>query len=111
MNSHKYAEELKAVAAFLLSKPDVPVGYSEDHVPSIYLSYSSDKERFLEAARAFGSGQKSYDEWNLNFTPKGCLLLKMMVSRSAVCRKVQEEKWECEPLLSDEEESSIAERP
>lgn len=107
MRSHQFAERLKATAEFLLSRPEVELGWREEYEPTIYISYMNEKESFLQAARAFGSGRKSYDQWDMRFTPKNAPQLQLSISRSAVCRKVQEEKWECEPLLSDEEAASI----
>ena len=33
--------------------------------------------------------------------------ITMAIPRDKVCRKVQEAKWECEPLLTPEEEAAL----
>jgi len=46
-----------------------------------------------------GSGIKQFSGGDLHFKPNGtCLTLS--ISQDKVCRKVQEAKWECEPLFS-----------
>lgn len=101
MTSHEYARELQKTAAILLNRPEIAF----PHGPYLYESYY-DKEQFLEAVRAMGSGAKKFTEHDFRFTPTDTCIT-MCISRSKVCRKVQEEKWECEPLLSEEEVSEI----
>jgi hypothetical protein len=59
-------------------------------------------------------GRKEYGEGverdALTFYPSGVpegIDFYLRINRAAMCRKVQEEKWECEPLLSADEESEI----
>ena len=98
MKSHEYAQKIKEAAEFLLSKEEFEV----DSTPSVMIFYYSQKTLFLDAVKAVGSGTKKYSSDDLIFTP-GETCLHLYVNRNAVCRKVQEEKWECEPLLSGEE--------
>lgn len=102
MNSHEYANGLAEIAEFLLSKPAFDTRHS---TPKPYLYFWTEKEKFLEAVRALGAGTKEYKTDELFFHAGDFVTL--VVQRSAVCRKVQEEKWECEPLLSDSELQSI----
>ena len=104
MNSHEYANKLKELAEFLLSRPEFET--STDRGPSIY-QYFWSKEPFLAAVKALGAGTKEYDSTDLNYSPAAFPYMKVSISRTKVCRKVQEEKWECEPLLSQEEEMQI----
>jgi hypothetical protein len=105
MQSHEYARNLQRAAEFLLSKPEFDI----PNRPILWASYWSNKESFLAAVRALGNGKKQYKDSSLHFTVPiiGDVTFDLEISRSAVCRKVQEEKWECEPLLSDEEEAIV----
>lgn len=103
MNSHEYANKLKVVADALLSKPE----FETPSKPTIRLYFWSNKTEFLGAVKALGAGNKEYTTHDLDFTPVCAEGLSLTVSRSAVCRKVQEEKWECEPLLSEMEEAQV----
>ena len=108
MKSHEYAEKLKGLAEFLLSRPEF-----ETHEGSakFWFWYFGNKGEFLDAVRALGAGVKSFpNSGDMHFTPNGLpegVSFYVMVNRSAVCRKVQEEKWECEPLLSQDEEALV----
>ena len=105
MTSHEYADSLVHLAAALRSRPEFTVS---DHMRTQWLSYFADKEGFLAAARALGSGRKDVDKDYFSFYPActdGCL--RVYINREAVCRKVQDEKWECEPLLSEDEVAAV----
>ena|ERR1700690_1682135 len=104
MKSHEYAEKLKEVADFLLSRPDFSTHSSDCKV---WFWYFGNKTEFLEAAKAVGAGKKVYGDSDMQFYPNGAPNFYLQVDRSAVCRKVQEEKWECEPLLSQDEEALV----
>lgn len=106
MNSHEYAMKLKELAEFLLGKPDFNMPWGEKHAYTI-LSYWGSKDDFLGAVRALGEGTKEWSRDDLTFVPSGTDMLHLQIARSKVCRKVQEEKWECEPLLSQAEEAQI----
>ena len=108
MKSHEYAAKLKQAAEFLLSKDDVEL----DSGPRVFVPMSGGgKENFLAAVRAFGAGKKDFD-FPLSafpymyFTPTG-QIITLSINRDAVCRKVQDVKWECEPLLSQDEMDAI----
>jgi hypothetical protein len=109
MNSHRYAQKLHEIADFLLSRPE----FDTDGMPRVSLWFFAEKEKFLTAVRALGSGKKVYERGSsgdLRFIPSGNPIdtdFSVYINRSAVCRKVQEEKWECEPLLGPEEEELI----
>jgi len=107
MKSHELAEKLKETAAFLLSRPDVPLGWRDEHEPRLFVGFLYEKDAFIAAAKAFGSGEKRYDTYDLTFIPAGAPLLHLTIGRGVACRKVQEEKWECEPLLSVAEDVLI----
>lgn len=101
MTSHEWAIELNKTANLLLSKPEVEMETN----PYVF-AWFYDKERFLSAVRAFGQGKKQFTEHDFKFSVDGTVLT-MTIARSKVCRKVQEEKWECEPLLSEEEVETL----
>ena len=102
MKSHEYANRLNALAEFLLSKPE----FEFDSEPMLFQHYY-DKEPFLDAVRALGAGSKEYSETELIFRPSEHNELRIYINRDKVCRKVQQEKWECEPLLSPDEEAQV----
>lgn len=106
MNSHAYANKLKELGDFLLTKPEFETPNGEDF-SYVRFYYYSDKDGFLGAVKALGSGQKVANRDDFDFNPDGTHMLRLTANRSSVCRKVQEEKWECEPLLSQAEEAAI----
>jgi hypothetical protein len=108
MTSHEYAKKLRIAADFFLSKPEFKLRNS----PLLFASYWADKDGFLAAVKALGKGEKKYEGESLKFivTVAPDLTFDVEVSRSAVCRLVkpaQPAEYECEPLLSQEEESSL----
>jgi hypothetical protein len=96
MTSHEYAEDLLKTARFLLGKPEFDVNTNQ---PRTYFYYWTDKAAFVAAARALGSGSKEVSNDYFDYTPNDTLITAR-ASRDAVCKKVQEAKWECIPLLS-----------
>lgn len=103
MTSHEYAKRLHEIADFLLSRPEC--GLSLGNI-RLY-NYFCVKDKFLAAVKSLGSGTKTYDSTDLHFSPVGAPEMILAVSRHKVCRKVQEEKWECESLLSPDEEAQV----
>lgn len=98
MTSHEYAQELQKTAEHLLARPNVkfPNG------PYCFVGFY-EKEEFVAAVRAMGTGKKEFASCDdLHFTPTG-ICLTLSIARSKVCRKIQDVKWECMPVLSDEE--------
>lgn len=104
MTSHEYAKKLEQLAAALRERPVFSVPTSENQEQ--YLYYFTSKDDFLAAARALGAGRKEVSKDYFSFYPK-CAKLRVYIERNAVCRKVQEEKWDCESLLSQEEVAAI----
>ena len=107
MNSHELARKMAETADYLLRRPEFETpSYSDDS--KMYLgSYYSNKEKMLAAVRALGAGEKKYSGTDLNFYSATPIPIWFSVNRDQVCKKVQEEKWECEALLTPEEEASI----
>jgi hypothetical protein len=105
MTSHEYARELQKTVEHLLGRPEVQF---EDYAsPHQYISFW-DKDKFVAAARAMGAGKKEFRDSDLHFVPDGrCLVLS--IGRDKVCRKIQDAKWECEPILSDTEVEQLGE--
>lgn len=114
MTSHEYAKKLHELAERLESRPEFKLPYYQENYILEHgidnFSYHSDKTGFLEAVKAVGSGTKKVgDKWDFTFLALDGLL-RLTVARSAVCRLVkpaQPAEYECEPLLSQEEESSL----
>jgi hypothetical protein len=104
--SHDWARDLQRTAEFLLSKPEVEI----DRIPTTVAWFFSDKVPFLALVRATIPGKKVINGNYVNFYPSGANL-EFTVSRDLVCRKVQDVKYECEPLLSPEEDAEMEKAP
>lgn len=107
MTSHDLARRLEVIARELITREEFELpSYQKD--TGLRIAYFDNKEGFLKAVRAVGAGTKSQADYGeyLNFTP-AFGDLKIQVNRNRVCTKVQEEKWECEPLLSESEEKEL----
>jgi hypothetical protein len=98
--SHDWARDLQRTAEFLLSRVEVEIG---DRTPMTCGWFFANKEPFLALVRATRPGKKTMTEYYVNFHPLGANL-ELSVNRDEVCRKVQDVKWECEPLLSSAED-------
>jgi hypothetical protein len=102
MKSHEYAQKLKETAEYLLSKPEFKVSYT-----TIYFGHYWDKDEFLTAVRALGAGTKKYSDADLTFSPASPSPIYLSINRSTVCKLVRQAEYECELLLSQEEEAEI----
>ena len=105
MKSHAYAKAIIQAAEFILSQPEFD---TESGTPGLCLGWYWSKESFLAVVRALGAGKKEYSDSDLRYTvdTHGANIW-LTIPRDKVCRKVQEAKWECEPLLSPEEEATL----
>lgn len=105
MNSHEYAEKLREVAATLESRPAFDTG--RESVIETFWFWG--KEEFLEAAKAIGSGRKEVSGSDFHFwmTSPENTKVGITISRDKVCVKIQEEVWECQPLLTQAEVDAI----
>ena len=112
LTSHEYARQMQAAAQWLLDKPEFGLPAYETEY-SERLSYFSDKEGFIRAAKALG-GKKdvSHDgDYQLVTEHPSGFKFSLIASRDAVCRIVkpaQEAEYECEPLLTQQEEEEVA---
>jgi|SRR5579862_1576293 hypothetical protein len=106
MKSHALAQQLIELGNWMLTRPEFET-LNKEH--SLYLgNYRGEKEKFISAARSLGSLEKIYDGSEVEIRTTGAPLeLWARVQRNTVCVKVQEEKWECEPLMSDSEIAQI----
>lgn len=104
--SHDYARALQEAAEYLLSKPDFKTVVSGAY---LYLGTFYSKDEFLAATRSMGALAKEFTDTQLkvkHVLPKGAELY-FEIARDKVCKLVQRAKWECEPLLTPEEEASF----
>lgn len=105
MNSHLYAERLKDLAEFLLSKPEF-----ETNTKVYMLMYQSDKEKLVQAVKAIGAGTKTFTDNEFKFAantlPEG-IELRISAPRNLVCKLVAAAKYDCEPLLSPDEVTAL----
>lgn len=102
MRSHEYAQKLHEIATFLESKPEFETGAT----PRLSFYFWFDKENFLAAVRALGSGKKVFSGSDFRYEVSAAPI-SAVISRDKVCRKVRDEEWECEPLLSPQEEETL----
>lgn len=109
MKSHEYAKRLHEIAEFLESRPEfeTPMGVR------LY-QYTGSKSVFMAAARSMGSLKKEYIEScgseEIRVSPAGFPELILEAPRSVACRIVkpaQPAVYDCEPFLSQAEESEI----
>jgi len=107
MKSHEWAHRLIQLGNWLLERPEFDTPNNREN---LYLgNYWEDKEKFLKMARALKPLVKEYSEGDLHIrTTEAPLELFAAIERSAVCKKVQDEKWECLPLLTAEEEAEVS---
>jgi hypothetical protein len=113
MTSHEYARKLRAVADLLegaseFKMPAYMDGYVKEYGAD-NIQFHRDKELFIAAVRALPNGRKAGDSNTYDFIV-GDGLLHLQVNRSAVCRVVRPAvpaEYECEPLLSPEEEAQV----
>lgn len=114
MTSHEYAKKLHDLAnnlehvePFLL--PNQSDSFYRDYGIESF-RYYGEKLPFLAAVKAVGTGKKDTSkEREFSFIAFDGLL-HIVVNRDAVCRIVkpaQPAEYDCEPLLSQEEEDSL----
>lgn len=128
MKSHEYADKLMEIVRLLQTSPEFEMPQYYDSYIADYgterLLYWSDKEGFIAAVRALGSGKKIYRESEIEFKPNRASI-HLQVSKDAVCKIVKPAVpavyegqakliseaipavYECEPLLSPEEEAEV----
>jgi len=104
--SHDYARTLKEAAEFFLAKPafdiDAPRAYSYTY----FRFYN--KEQFITAVKALGSGKKEGDERDIEFQVKaGNVEITIAAPRNTVCRLLRPAEYDCDPFLSPEEEKEL----
>ena len=102
MTSHEYAEERRKQAEFLLSKPVFKIPGSSAKL----FIYFHGKQEFVEAVKALGPGKKEYDNHDLDFIPDGTEIV-LSINRNTVCTLVSPAVYDCEPLLSPEEDAAL----
>ena len=105
MDTHEYANNLKKVADELLKRDAFPLPSYDSGNISLY--YYHEKEPFITGVKALGSGKKDLTDSSYVYFLPSFGGIKLCVSKDAVCRKVQDVKYECEPLLNALEEQVI----
>jgi hypothetical protein len=106
--SHDWARNIHAFADFLLSRPAFEISYSFPTETRLMTFWPGDKDKFLSAAKALGTGKKGFTESEIHFTvkqPWGEFQIK--AARSVVCRLVKPAQYECDPFLSPDEEQQL----
>lgn len=110
--SRDYATKLRVLADWLDQRTEFQMGDSERLF--VALNYY-DRESFTAAVKATKPGTKevtngSYPEVKFRPSlPDSDTYFVISIARDKVCRKVQEAKWECEPILSELDEQELAE--
>jgi hypothetical protein len=105
MNSHEYAEKMKEVANTLLGRPAFDTG--REQITEVFWFW--DKDEFLAAAKAIGAGRKevSGTEFHFYMTSPENSKVGITIARDKVCTKIQEEVWECQPMLTQKEVDAV----
>ena len=104
MKSHEHAQKIKQAAEYILSCPE----FETEASPMLYAGWYWEKDKFVNAVKALGSGKKEFFGTDLRYTVENHgAKIYLTIPRDKVCRKVQEVKWECEPLFSAEELEKI----
>ncbi len=104
MKASKLATSLAKVANLIYN------GDFKTDESKLYLFWDfSDKKNFLAAVKAVGPGRKEFDGDKIKFIPKleSDIHLVLRAPRNLVCKLVSEAVYDCEPLLSKEEESKL----
>lgn len=101
MKSHDLANEMRKMADYLSSKPN----FNAPSTATKYLCFY-DKQQFIEAVRALEPGKKEYRDSDLEFNVSAVPIV-MSIPRNRVCVLVSPAVYDCEPLLTTEEESSL----
>lgn len=98
MTSHQYASKMMKVAQFLVEHTDIDIPKEE---VTLNLNYFN-RDEFVKAVQTFGSGDKQVGSYEFSFTVKNAPIT-LSIARDKVCKKIQDEKWECEPLMTPEQ--------
>ena len=104
--SHDYARNLQKFAEFLLSRESFPLPY---HEPTSfhYFNYH-DKESFVAAVKSLGSGKKKITDDKIEFVIETSgAHLSVEAPRNLLCRLIRPAEFECDPLLSADEEKTL----
>ena len=107
MKLHELAKKMQEGAEFLLSRPDADLG---PRVPELYLGWHYEKNDFINIVKALGSGKKIINGTDVIFETIHGMRFWLTVPRDKVCKMVTPAKpavWDCEPLLSPEDEASL----
>lgn len=104
-SSHVYAEQLKTLAEFLLSKPEFEVNSNKAYFFDTYYN----RDSFIKAVKALGSGTKNFTDTYLEYlvkSPNGTHI-RIEAPRDRVCTLVTPAVYDCIPLLSEEEVEAL----
>lgn len=104
--SHDYAKRLREAADFLESRPSFAV---PDFDKRLFAHFNySDKEPFVAAVRALGTGTKTFDDDEISFAIDAPFAKIIVAARRTVaCRLIRPAEYECDPLLSPDEEKEL----
>lgn len=108
MNSHEYAEKLRGEADYLLTKDPFKIPDYMSGPTSFW--YMWDKEPFLGAVRAVGSGRKEMQVDYVLFHPTDAPIF-LKIDRNKVCKLVVPAQYDCEPFLSEVDMQTLQEAP
>lgn len=108
-SSHDYARNLQSMAEALLSRPAFVLPWSEAKPIQCMGFYAdADKQNFLDAVKALGSGKKEFSDSEVQFRAElsGGLLI-LSIPRNILCRLIRPAEYECIPFLTPEEEAQL----
>lgn len=105
--SHDYAKNLQLMAEWLLSHDAFQLpghSYASGH----HYFHFCDKEPFLACAKSLGSFKKDFTDSAIKLNvelPFGDVAVE--APRNLVCRMVRAAEYDCEPLLSPDDEKQL----
>lgn len=104
--SHDYAKRLREAADFLESRPCFVVPDFDRRVFVCFNYY--EREQIIAAVRALGTGKKNFTDDDISFeVVLPCAKIIVNAPRLKVCRLIRPAEYECDPLLSPDEEKEL----
>jgi hypothetical protein len=98
LSNSEFAATLRATADLYDTHPDLPQLHT-----TIYVFNKADLLRALKAIG--GRFTKEFGDYQARYNSQAIPGLTVSIDRDKVCRKVV--TWDCEPLLSDEEQAEV----
>lgn len=106
LTSHDYAHFLQHAAEIFLSREAFQIPAHYDY--SFNYFRFDNKDEFVAAVKALGPGKKVFSDDNIEFKiqePHVSIIVE--APRKLLCRLIRPAEYECDPLLSPDEEKQL----